>query len=160
MLIKCQLLCRTSIIMKHGTCVAILEGGGLSPVPLGHAGLGVSAPAPSAWNQSPPTPRPGLWSHQEMDTGCLSSTSPVQPSRLIVWMVVLPPRPPSSEQCAYSRAWPRGTFIMETAFIRPSRGTGEQAGTLHPRGAAGLQSKLLLLTASIHSGLSLCQALS
>lgn len=141
MLIKSQLLCCPSIIMKRGTCVAIREGGGLSPVPRENTGLGVFNPSslplalalqavfhlsrgPPAW--------PGLWSHQEIDTGCLSSTA------LIVWMLVLPPRPRSSEQCGYSRAWLRGTFIMETAFIRTSRGTGDEEQSKQARFIPGV----------------------
>lgn len=89
MLIKCQLLCRTSIIMKRGLYVALLVGGGLSPVPPtapGHPDLGVfsPSPSPSPWlwpcrllpsqQSTLPTPtptptRPGLWSHQEIYTG-------------------------------------------------------------------------------------------
>lgn len=133
-LLNVSCLCYINIIMKHGTYVAILEGGVLSPVPQDTLAWEFSALAPSPWlwsrtlaSISAEAPAwPGLWSHQEINIGWLSSTCPMQLSCLIVWMLVLPPRPRSSEQCGYSRAWLRGTFIMETAFIGTSRGTGDE----------------------------------
>lgn len=129
MLIKCQLLCCPSIIMKVALVWPFGREGDLVQSPRVTLAWEFSTPAPSPWlwpctlasiSAEAPPAWPGLWSHQEIDTGCLSSTS------LIVWMLVLPPRPCSSEQCGYSRAWLRGTFIMETAFIRTSRGTRDE----------------------------------
>lgn len=96
MLNKCQLLCCTSIIMKHGVDVAISERGALNPVPRGHPGLGVfspSSPTPGSglvrWlpSQQSPVPTPaslGYGPTRKSISGGLSSTSPVQSSGLIV----------------------------------------------------------------------------
>lgn len=169
MLIKCQLLCYVNITMIHGMYVAILEGGGLSPVPQDTLAWEFSAPAPSPWlwsrmlaSISAEAPAlPGLWAHQEIDTGWLSSLpSAVElPNCMDVGTASTASfvRAMWLQPCLAERYIHYGDSFYRD-FQRDWGGGVKQAGTLQPRGAAGSLSRLLIITASIHLGLTVCQA--